>query len=503
MRGFAFRSGKGALFSLVLLLAMAAPGAQAADTQAADTKTPEKPAAETPEGAPTAAILPLLDIKGPIGPATSDFLRRGLEKAREQGAPAFIIRMDTPGGLDTSMREIIKDILSSSIPIITYVAPSGARAASAGTYILLASHVAAMAPGTNLGAATPVAIGGGSPFPTPGGDKKPPWDSGKDKDDTKNKDGETAGRTEKDGETRQRPHPTMMDKVLNDSIAYIKSLAEVHGRNADWAEKAVAEAASLPAGEAHKAGAIDFLAHDIEDLLEKSDGRTVKVLGRPLTLKTAGASTQPIEPDWRTELLATITSPNIAYILLLIGVYGLIFEFLNPGAIVPGVIGAISLLIALFALHTLPINYAGLALILLGLAFMVAEAFVPTFGALGLGGIAAFVAGSILLLDTDVPGFGISWPVIAAVGGISSALFVLVIVYALKGRKRPIVSGQEQMLDSVGQVLAWDDGEGRIRIHGEVWHAVAPHPLQPGTRVRVDRIDGLTLSVRPDEQEGG
>ncbi|MEQ8195438.1 MAG: nodulation protein NfeD [Rhodospirillales bacterium] len=498
MRGFAFRSGKGALFCLAIFLALTGFSAHAAEPKAA---APKPGAAEA-----RAVTLPLLEINGPIGPATSDYLHRGLKKARESGAHAVVIRMDTPGGLSASMRDIIKDILSSPIPVITYVAPSGARAASAGTYILLASHVAAMAPGTNLGAATPVAIGGGSPFPTPGGDKKLPWeDQGdKEKKGESGQDGKSTGDTpDKNKGAKPKQHPTMMDKALNDAIAYIESLAAVHGRNAEWAKKAVAEAASLPAAEADKLGAIDFIAHDMRDLLDKSDGRTVKIFGQPRRLSTAGAVTDAIEPDWRTKLLATITSPNVAYILLLIGIYGLIFEFLNPGAIVPGVIGAISLLVALYGLQTLPVNYAGVALILLGIAFMVAEAFVPAFGALGIGGVAAFVAGSIMLLDTDVPGFGVSWKIIAAVGGISGALFVLVIVYALKGRNRPVVSGQEQMLDSIGQVIDWTDGEGRIRIHGEVWRAVAERPLQPGTRVRVDRIDGLTLSVRPTEQEGG
>ncbi len=370
------------------------------------------PAGAKDPGAGKTAVL--LEIKGPIGPATSDYIGRGLEKARERGAQVVILRVDTPGGLDTSMREIIQDMLTSPLPVIVYVAPGGARAASAGTYILYASTVAAMAPGTNLGAATPVQIGGAPP---PAPDKERGEDKGRKENGEK---GEDSGKTESKP-AKPAPHPTMTDKVLNDAVAYIRSLAQMRGRNAEWAEKAVTEAASLAAEEALKAGVIDLVAGDLKELLEKVDGRKVTVLNQETELHTAGADIVAMEPAWRNKLLAAITNPNLAYIRLLICLHGLLIEFANLGFVAPGVIGAISLFLGLFALHLLPINFAGAGLILLGLAFMVAEAFVPAFGALGIGGVVAFVIGSLLLLDTDLPGYCVSWQVIAAIVGTTRA----------------------------------------------------------------------------------
>ena len=443
----------------------------------------------------------LLEIKGAIGPATDDYIGRGLAKARERNASAVILHMDTPGGLSSSMRAIIKNIIASPIPVITYVAPSGARAASAGTYILYASHVAAMAPGTNLGAATPVQIGGGSPIPMPGRDKeKPEKEKGKDEDGDKEKKA-------KDGDAKKSPaaergdHPTIADKALNDAVAYIRSLAQMRGRNVEWAEKAVSEAASLPAEEALKEGVIDVMARDIAELLEVIDGRKVTVLKAERRLATKGAKVVTIAPDWRSEFLAVITNPSVAYFLLLIGFYGMIFEFTNPGAVVPGVIGGISLLLALFALNLLPVNYAGLALILLGIAFMTGEAFLPSFGVLGIGGVIAFIIGSVILIDTDVPGYSISWPLIAVAAATSGAFFVFVLAMAVKARKRPVVSGREELLGSYGRVIDWTDREGTIRVHGESWQASAPAVFEPGARVHIAGIEGLTLLVEPAEQE--
>jgi membrane-bound serine protease (ClpP class) len=430
----------------------------------------------------------VLTIQGAIGPAVADYVVRGLDKAAADKAQLVVLQMDTPGGLDTAMRTIIKAILASPVPVAGYVAPSGARAASAGTYILYASHIAAMAPGTNLGAATPVAIGIGG-------------ESGGDEPIPKREEGgrKRAAKAEKntDKDAVLPASGAMTRKQVHDAAAYIRGLAELRGRNVDWAERAVREAVSLSAPEALKLKVIDLVANDMQDLLAKVDGRKLQAGGVERTLHTRDAAVVPIEPDWRNRLLAVISDPSIAYILLLLGVYGLFFEFSNPGLVLPGVAGGISLLLALFAFQLLPINYVALGLILLGLAFMVAEAFVPSFGALGVGGVAAFVIGSVMLVDTDLPGYGIPWGVIVPAAAVSALIMVFAIGLALRARQRPVSTGREELVGSVGEVLADCDGEGWARVHSETWRIACAQPLAKGARVQVEAIDGLILRVAP------
>src|SRR5881394_3356265 len=380
-----------------------------------------------------AAPVAVVPLEGAIGPAAADFVRRSIERAGKEGAQLVVLRIDTPGGLDTSMREIIKSILASPVPVASFVAPSGARAASAGTFILYASHIAAMAPGTNLGAASPVSIMGGAPS------------------------------TDKDG---KKTDDTMMRKVTNDAVAYIRGFAQMRGRNADWAEQAVREAVSLPAEEAKKLKVIEYVAADVPALLAQLEGKTVD----KRVLHVAGAAIEEVKSDWRTQFLAVITNPSVAYLLILLGAYGLLFEFMNPGLVMPGVVGVIALLIAAYALHLLPINYAGLALILLGIGFMAAEAFFPAYGSLGIGGLVAFVIGSIMLIEEkNLPGLAIPLALIAGVAAGSAGFLIFVLGMMVKSRRRAVVSGREQMIGARGEALDDFEREGWARVQGEQW----------------------------------
>jgi membrane-bound serine protease (ClpP class) len=440
------------------------------------------PAQET-QGSPPRAVY-LIEIRDAIGPATSAFFLKSLATAEESGAQLLVVQLDTPGGLESAMRDMIRAILASSIPVAIYVSPSGARAASAGTYLLYASHIAAMAPATNLGAATPVQLGGGAPLP------------GRPQDDPVTREpGAPAG----PGAGPADPASAMERKVVNDSVAYIRGLAELRGRNADWAESAVRSGVSLPASSAREQNVIDLIASDVPDLLKQIDGRTIRTQTGTVQLATTHATVERIDADWRIRLLATLTNPNVAYILLLVGVYGLLLEAFNPGTLVPGIAGAICLLVALYALQVLSVNYAGLGLMVLGLALIASEAFVPSFGALGIGGIASFVIGSIMLLDKDVPGFRVATGLIGGVAFGGGAIMLATVVFFARSRRQPVVTGVERMLKETAVALGDFEESGPVLVVGERWTAVSRTPVRKGQRLKVLRVDGLKLEVAPEE----
>lgn len=420
---------------------------------------------------PRAALV--LDLDGAIGPATVEYLANGLEEAESRGAGLVVLRMDTPGGLDDSTRAIVRMVISSPVPVATYVAPSGARAASAGTYILTASHVAAMAPGTNVGAATPIALGA----PSPGGE----------------------------GEEEKTKPSVAEAKAVSDSAAWLRALAKLRGRNAEWADKAVKSSESLAAHEAAEQRVIDFVANDMGSLLAQADGRKVRLAGVDRRLATRGLAVEHFDPGWRIRLLSALTNPNVALILMMIGIYGLLFEFMNPGGIGPGIIGAIALLAGLYSLAVLPVNYAGVALILLGLGLMVAEAVTPTFGVAGVAGVVAFVMGAVFLFPDRAPGFAPDWRVIGSLAAVSLGFVLLVVRAALSARRRRVVSGREEMVGSLARVVDWTGSHGHVFTHGERWNARSPAPLAMGETVQVQSIDGLTLDVAPapEPPEGG
>lgn len=425
-------------------------------------------------GAPPRTVM-LLDIDGPIGPAVTDLVRRGLADAGSSDAVAVVLRIDTPGGLQAATRDIVQLILAAPVPVISWVEPGGARAASAGTYILYATHVAAMAPGTHLGAATPVPIGGASPpAPTP--------------------DDAESGRSADDDDASPS---AVQRKVLNDSAAYIRSLAELRGRNAEWAERAVRYGDSLTASEALQLGVIELIAADIDALLQQLDGRELVVGDRTVVLQTAVADVVAVERDWRNRLLGVLTDPSIAYLLLLAGLYGLLLEGYNPGALVPGVIGVVCLLVAAYALQVLPVNYAGLALIGLGLLLMVGELVTPSFGVLGIGGLVALVIGSVVLFDTDVPGFAVSRGLIGGIAVVGGAGLLLLLHLLRRSRQRPVSTGQAELLAATAVAAEDFQRNGRVHVRGELWQAQCAEPVRQGQSLRVVAVDGLRLRVEP------
>jgi membrane-bound serine protease (ClpP class) len=413
----------------------------------------------------------LLDIEGIISPATVQYLQKGFKEAKNQNASCIILLLDTPGGFDLSMREIIKNITTSKIPVVTYVYPSGARAASAGTYILYASHIAAMSPGTNLGAATPISF---SPISKLGN---------KDLNRTNAKDTKEA-------------------KMTNDAIAYIKSLAQMRGRNIDFAVKAVTESATLSAQEALEQGVIEVVAKNMDDLLNQIDGKLIQINDKEIILHTQNVMQINFQKDFKDKFLATIANPNVAYILLLIGIYGIFFEFLNPGSIGPGVIGAIALVIAMVSLNMLPVNSAGIVLIILGIIFMVTEVFVPSFGILGIGGTISFIIGSLILFKTQTIAYGVSIPLIIAFSITSLLFFIMVVRLVLRSRKMPVVSGYEEMIGKSGKVLKKQkNGHFLMQIHGEVWQAESKEDLVPGESVIVTQMEDLILQIKKDRKD--
>jgi membrane-bound serine protease (ClpP class) len=419
------------------------------------------------QGAAPVGAIWVLELNGAVGPATSDYLVRGIEKANNAAARLVVIRMNTPGGLDTAMRDIIAAILASEAPVVSWVSPQGARAASAGTYILYASHIAAMAPATHLGAATPVSLG------NPG-----------------------SLRPEQPDDGPQSPGTTAMErKAVNDAAAYIRGLAKLRGRNAEWAEQAVRDAVSLSAEEALAENVIDLLAANQDELLAALENRVVPMAEGDRVLVLAGAPVHEARPDWRTEFLSTITNPNLVLILGLLGFYGVLLEFYNPGSLVPGTIGIICLLLAGYSLQLLPVNYAGLALLLLGLGLMVAEALSPSFGILGIGGVAAFTFGGIILFDSDLEAFQVAWPVILAIAVVSAGFIIVTISIALRIRHQSVTTGIEHMIGQHGIALENFDTEGEVRIGGEIWHAHTATPLVKDDRVIVETVTGLSLTV--------
>jgi len=466
-------SWRAALALLATLTLRTAPAVAAAAPPAADSD------------AGTAAVL---EINGPIGPATSRYVVHGIEAAHENGSRVVVLELDTPGGLDSAMRDIIRAILASPVPVVSYVTPSGARAASAGTYILYASHVAAMAPATNLGAATPVSIGGepepaSPPVPTPG--TNPP------------QDGNAKTPAPAGGAAPPLPGSAMERKVVNDAVAYIRGLAEERGRNADWAEQAVRGAASLSATAALQQKVIDIIARDLPELLTRIDGREVRIGDRAMKLATRGLAVLRMKPDWRTRLLAVITNPTVAYGLMLIGIWGLLLEGYNPGAVLPGVAGSVCLLIALFAFQILSVNYAGLALVVLGTAMIISEFFFPTYGSLGVGGLIAFVVGSLILFDTDVPGMNVGRPLIGAFATMGGLVIAGIVYLASRSMRRPVATGTQAMIGESAEVVADFTGKGKVRYGGELWNARSDAALRAGDLARIVRVEGLTLWVEP------
>ena len=486
--------------------AAAAPSAQDEDALAA-------PEARHAEQASAPADVWLVDLDGAVGPASADLIIRAIDNAGAADAEALVLRMDTPGGLDKSMRSLVKAILAAELPVVTYVAPDGARAASAGTYIAYASHIAAMAPATNIGSSTPVSMGGPPPEPkapaAPQPEKESQGESGEASDEAPDEESDEAPATEGERPDDPSDEPSgkkrdwlpstdaMTRKVVNDAVAYLQSLAELRGRNLEWAEETVREGANLRASAALEKNVIDLIARSLDALLQALDGREVEIGGQTRRLRTAGSRLVPVETDWRHELLSIITDPSIAYGLLIIGMYGLILEFYNPGTFLPAVTGIICLLLGAYGLQMLPINYAGLALIIVGFVLIMAEVMTPTYGVLGVGGVAAFIIGSIMLIDSDLPGYQLPWGIIAGFAATTGGIALFVAGAALQARRRKVVTGAQAMIGADAWALEGFQGQGAVRACGEIWQARSAAPLEKGAELRVADVQGLLLVVEP------
>ena len=403
-----------------------------------------------------------IEIEGVINPVTLRLVGIAIDRAQAERAQALIIQLDTPGGLERSMRAIVQRMMNAEVPVIVYVVPTGARAASAGVFITMAAHVAAMAPATNIGAASPVALGGGT------ADK------------------------------------TMMKKVENDAAAFIRTVALKRGRNADWAEKAVREAVAITERDALKLKVIDLIASSVPDLLEKVDGRTIELPKGPVTLATKGAPVRPIEIGFRDRFLNVITDPNIAYVLMMLGMLGLFFELSNPGVTLPGVIGGICLILAFFAFQSLPINYAGLLLILFGIVLLIAEIKIVSHGVLAIGGMISMALGSLMLYDAPEVGFRVSWWIIGSMVLGTAGLFLFAVTAGVRALGRPALTGAEGLVGRTATVRERLGPEGQVFVSGEIWRAIAEgEAFEPGAQVRIVAVDGLTLKVAKAEAKGG
>ncbi|MEO0129433.1 MAG: nodulation protein NfeD [candidate division WOR-3 bacterium] len=394
------------------------------------------------------------ELSGVISPASSAYILRAITIAEEKNAECLIIKLDTPGGLDESMREITKRILNAKIPVVIYVAPKGARAASAGVFILYSSHIAAMAPGTNVGAAHPVGMGG------------------------------------------EKVDSVMSNKVTNDAVAYLQSLAKARNRNVQWAEKAVRESASIDDETALKIGVCEIIAENEEELIKKLDGREIKIHEQTKKLDTKSSPSKKLSMTLREKLLLILTNPNIAYILLLLGIYGLFFELQNPGMIFPGVVGGICLILGFYALHLLPVNYAGLALIILSAIFFILEIYVTSHGLLSVGGVVSLIIGSLILFESDLPFLRVSWEVIMVVVIIIVIFVGILLFMGIKAQFRKPSAGKEGLVGEIGIARTdIDEKGGTAFVHGEWWNAVSDKPIKRGAKIRVLNSEGMVLKV--------